>query len=337
MPANRVAPKMKIVNYLGIIGLVVFAYIIYSIGSVQIVESILGLDPFFFCLALLVLVPSVAIKAWRQCLLADVFGPRLGFPDSARIWIIGFFFSVISPGKAGNVVKSVYFKETLGLPMGKGLSVVVVERFFDIVILLLFVLLGLGGLSFYFLPGIDLLLPLALVFAGLALLAFLLAKKNAVLIFARPVYRHLVPKRFGPMLKAGFHQFFEGIDAYKSRRLVMLKVGAISVLSWFVAIAMCYLIALSLHIDVPFSYLFMVIPVVNLLSILPIAFSGIGTREASLVFFLGLVGVPAGTAVSFSLLIFLSDLLLGLVGWLIMQGQKNPNLKKNFFSKAKGN
>jgi len=317
---------MKIMRYLGLIGLAVFLYIVYAIGPGQIAGAFLRLDPVLFALALLALIPSVLAKAYRQCLLVNIFGPRLGLIDSAKIWLIGFFFSVISPGKSGNVIKSFYFKKKPGIPTGKGLSAVVIERFLDVAILFAFVLVSIIGLSFFFTAQADLLAPTVFLFVLFLLLAFVFTKKNIAILFARPFYRHFVPKKYGPRLRGAFHHFFEGVGIYKSKKLLLLEAIGLSVFSWSVAIFQCYLIALSLQINVSFAYLFMVIPIVNLLSILPIAFSGIGTRELSIVFFFGLIGISPGLAVSYSLLVFALDIVAGFAGWLLTFSEKTDIL-----------
>ena len=69
-------------------------------------------------------------------------------------------------------------------------------------------------------------------------------------------------------------------------------------------IASVYLLALSLDINITFFDIAWMRSAINILTMLPFSFAGLGIREVSLVFFLGNYGVKADTAMAYSLLIF---------------------------------
>jgi len=62
------------------------------------------------------------------------------------------------------------------------------------------------------------------------------------------------------------------------------------------------MVAQALSLDVPFGYLLICIPLINILSSLPISFGGLGVREGSCVMFLSLVGIPSERALAFGVL-----------------------------------
>jgi hypothetical protein len=318
---------MRLIHFLGLIGAAIFVWIIYSIGASQIIESVSMLDPFLFSIALLFFVPIIALKAAKQAMLVNALAGHLSFFDSARIWLIGFFFSTISPGRSGDLLKSTYFVEKAGLQLGRGLTAVVVERFLDLVVLFLFGLFGFFVVSLYFILETSFLVPLLFAFVLFLAAAFAFTKKRIVLFFLLPFYRLFVPKKLKGKAQLGFHDFFEGIAVYRRRKMFLLKITGLTALIWFIGITQYYFITLSLHMNVPFYYLFAMMPIIELLTILPIAFSGLGTREAGLVFFLGLIGISAKTAVGFSLLILLTALLLACCGLACMRSEKKAKLR----------
>jgi uncharacterized protein (TIRG00374 family) len=71
--------------------------------------------------------------------------------------------------------------------------------------------------------------------------------------------------------------------------LALLKIGA------------DYLIARSLGFDIPFTVFFVVVPLVVVLTQLPVSISGIGVRESGYAGLFALLGLPAGDAVAISL------------------------------------
>ena len=77
------------------------------------------------------------------------------------------------------------------------------------------------------------------------------------------------------------------------------------------------LLAWALDLDVPVSFFFIFVPVVNILGMLPVSFSGIGIREGGYWFFLAQVGVAKATAVALGLLSSGVVLVNGLSGGLV--------------------
>jgi len=313
---------MRVIKYLGVIGLAIFTYILWATGPEKILQNFLGLDPFFLLLTVFVLVVTILFKAYKQTLLVNAFGAKFGLVDSAKIWLIGFFFATITPGKSGDFIKSFYISEKTSLPLGKCLTSVVVERFFDVLVLFILGFSGIVFLSSSIVFHVDLILPLGLFFLTFLALVWLFTRKGFLRFAMKPFFNYLVPERFRHKLRISFHQFFEGLSVYKSKKFLMLWVFLLTILLWFFAVAQYFLIAFSLHAMIPFFFLLAIMPLVELLSILPISFSGIGTREASLVFFLSLLAIDANTAVSFSLLIFFFAIALGLVGFIFLSGEK---------------
>ncbi len=313
---------MKYIKYFGLVGLAVFAYIIWAIGIDNIIQSFLQMNLLLFAIALLILVPIILLKAYKQSLLVNGFGVKLGILDSAKIWLIGFFFSIITPGKSGDVIKCVYISDKTTVSVGKGLLAVVVERFFDVAVLFALTLLGIFVMSSFLIFDVDLFIPILAIFLLFLACTYLLTKKNLVFVVFRPFYRFFIPKRFNEKIKGGLDEFFDGVKIYKSKKGLMLKAGLLTVLLWVISAIQYYVLALSLNIPISFEYLFLIMPIVNLLGILPIAFNGIGTREFSLVFFFALVSLPASSAVSFSLLVFIATILLGVPGFLLTLGEK---------------
>jgi len=87
-----------------------------------------------------------------------------------------------------------------------------------------------------------------------------------------------------------------------------------------------------LHIDVSLGYMALILPMLTLVEIIPISISGLGTREAAVIYFFGIVGIddPA-QSVAFALMYVLLGLyavaLVGLFAWLFMPRSLREKLK----------
>jgi len=75
-----------------------------------------------------------------------------------------------------------------------------------------------------------------------------------------------------------------------------------------------YLVGLSLGLEVSLEYYFLSVPIIWLVTMLPISINGIGVREGGFVLFFTAVGVSTADALLLSLLTFAQLLLIGLLG-----------------------
>ena len=78
-----------------------------------------------------------------------------------------------------------------------------------------------------------------------------------------------------------------------------------------------WLIGLALSIDVPPAYYFIFVPMVSLLTLLPISVNGMGVREGGVALFLVPFGVPQSTAVTLAFLWFAVFAVGGLLGGVV--------------------
>jgi hypothetical protein len=78
------------------------------------------------------------------------------------------------------------------------------------------------------------------------------------------------------------------------------------------------LVAHALGLSVPFWYLMLFIPLVHMLSALPLSLGGVGVREGGYVVFLAFIGIDQNEAVAFGLLWTALVFAAGLVGGLIL-------------------
>jgi glycosyltransferase 2 family protein len=82
-------------------------------------------------------------------------------------------------------------------------------------------------------------------------------------------------------------------------------------------VAIVWLIGMGLGVPIPFAYCCVLVPMVSLITMLPIGINGIGLREQSMVIFLAPIAVPESLAVSLSLLWFAVSLAVSLLGGLV--------------------
>ena len=97
-----------------------------------------------------------------------------------------------------------------------------------------------------------------------------------------------------------------------SSRLIVIAL--VCVVRHLLALLSTFLLARALDINVSILMLAFMRLCLDLLLMLPVSLSGLGVRELSYVFLLGLVSVPAGEAVALALAVYAKGLLFALFG-----------------------
>jgi uncharacterized protein (TIRG00374 family) len=234
----------------------------------------------------------------------------LSLLESVRLFVAGFPLAV-TPGKAGEALKGVWLHNRAGVPIARGVTVVLAERISDGLAVLTLSTLGVIAYPRYW-PAFA------------AVLAMLLAV--IVISQIRPLALAMI--RFSERLpiigKWSHHleEFYEGAYALFRPRAMLIAVALGSV-AWLGEGVGLYLVLLGLGVPAGVELLAAAVfvlsfsTVVGAVSTLP---GGLGASEASIAAMLGLIVLrPAGTSAAATLLIRFATLwfgvALGLVVW----------------------
>ena len=238
---------------------------------------------------------------------------RVSLPSRMNVAIFAAGLSMtVSPGKFGEVLKSVFIRQVNGAPIARTAPAVVAERVTDATGMVTWGLLG--ALAFSFGPG-ALLLFMALTAAGVAVLR----SKRLSLLAERMLLKLPLLHRLAPHLE-DFHGASNELLATRP-----LIIGtAISLCSWGVEILAVYLCVVGIGAGTPFLvvvFIFAVGSIAGGVSMLP---GGIGAAEAGMAGMFGTVaGLSGGTSVALTFVIRLATLwfatLIGVVGLLLVR------------------
>jgi glycosyltransferase 2 family protein len=225
---------------------------------------------------------------------------------NAAVFVAGLSMT-ISPGKLGEVLKSVFVRQSSGAPVARTAPAVVAERATD----------GTGMVAWGFLGAFALGLgpETMVVFLAVAALGIaVLRSKRLSLLAERVLLKLPLLDRLAPHLE-GFHASSNELLAARP-----LLVGTvISILSWGLECLAVYLCAVGLGADVSFLLVVFVFATSSLIGVLSMLPGGIGAVEAGLaVQFRVLAGLSDGLAGALTLVIRLATLwfatLVGIVG-----------------------
>src|SRR5215218_3518603 len=271
-------------------------YLILAVLS-DLGELAAALDSFDYALipAILGLVAlSYVVRFFRWTYYLRVLKVSVPMGINAAIFTSGLSMT-ISPGKLGEVLKSVFVRNVTGAPIARTAPAVVAERATD----------GTGMVLWGFLGAFALNLP------PWTMLAFL-----ALAVFGIAVLRS---KRLALHLGD-----FQGASNELLATRPLLVGTAISFFSWGLECTGVYLCAVGLGVDRPFLLIVFVFAVSSLLGVLSMLPGGIGAVEAGLYGqFVTVANLSTGVAGALTLIIRLATLwfatLLGICGLLLVR------------------
>jgi uncharacterized protein (TIRG00374 family) len=266
------------------------------------------------CCALIVNGIAIVMKSFKWKLIVSTLKKEISLSLSIRAFLIGFSFSVLTPAKLGDFVRAFYIRDEQ-CNLGKALSSVVTDRLIDIVTLFSIAFVGILVFSFVFHKEILSASLLFILAVAIASAVYIVTNKQLLTRLLRPFFNIFIPHHHKKTVSEYYHDFFSGLSVFFQNKKIFFLVIIVGLVSWFPPIVYAWLLALSLGIGVELTFFVLVIPIISLLDLLPISISGIGTRDAALIFLFGLQGIPPESAVAFSLLyLFMSYWLVALIG-----------------------
>jgi uncharacterized protein (TIRG00374 family) len=289
-------------------GLALLVFLIARLDLDRIREVIRTADPWLIGLSMLGVVPLILIKTvrWQGLLRAQAI--RLATWPALLAYFGSLFIGFLTPGRLGEFIKAVHVSR-------EAFSSVLADRLFDLYALLLvgsaaLLSLALNGQEIVVLAALALMLILPLV-GFLHEMTFAWIQRFGVR-FGVLGRRLLGERGILPEVRAGLLQLTW------ARFLVAV---ILTILAYGVFFGQCYLLACALDLSVGFGPVTFAVALGSLITLVPISISGLGTREAAMIAYLDSAGVQAESAISFSLLVFVTFYvaggLIGAVAWWI--------------------
>ena len=274
----------------------------WDTGDICELFSARSIPPLFFALFCLLLSNFTGCLQWK--LLLDRQDVRMGYAHLVKLYFVGLFFNNFMPGNVGGDVKKVYDVRMQGdqKTVGGGLTATFFDRLFGLFFLNVLALL-VGLLFFVYDPAERLfLLPSFWVFLGFCALLAGLFSKRLGRIFAWFTGR-LLP------VSAQVRVF----QNYRNPKL-WLNITVLSAVTQGLRVIVHYFCGLAIGLDIDVSWYFFFIPMVAVVSALPISIGGFGPRELLAQSLFERIGVSGLASVMVQLLAYLVSLLVSLVG-----------------------
>jgi uncharacterized protein (TIRG00374 family) len=222
-----------------------------------------------------------------------------------RFYFIGSFFNNFMPGNVGGDLKKIYdIKQNSSETVGAAVSATVLDRLCGLYALCGFAIV-VGVAFFWKTPSQKyFLLPSLLIFLGFSLgLCMLFSRRFGNLLFGKIL----------SFLGSRFLHLHRRFQAFKTKKL-FAQLIALSTVTQSLRIISHYFCALSILVDISISWYFYYIPLVAIVSALPISMAGFGPREFAAQTLFVRAGVGSMEAVMTQLLAYGANLIVSLLG-----------------------
>jgi len=99
--------KKLLTALMPLVGLSIFAVIVYRTGFHRIMATLTAINPRDLVWAPLLVLAIMLVRGARWHYVIRSLGIEYGLARSATVWAIGFFASSVTPAKAGDAVRAV--------------------------------------------------------------------------------------------------------------------------------------------------------------------------------------------------------------------------------------
>lgn len=277
--------KYRLFQLFKLVGILLFVWIIGRIDRTLLLSHLRGINiPSLIGVTLLIGVLYV-VKTARWHALVHSAGLKPSFYESWKIYNIGIFLAILTPAKIGEMGRAAYLKNA-GMHGGTALTLVLIDRIMDMIVIAAIAVAGVGVLF-----GEIWFAGCLIAGCTICILAYVLWKKT---VKFRQTWLLFTSKLTEPDMAATLLGW--------------------TLLGWTVYFVWAVLLARIIGIDVPTITLVAGFTITGIVSLLPVAPSGLGTRDAVLLAILAPYGVASEQAVALAFLMFATIIVSSVIG-----------------------
>jgi len=304
-PKPMKLPRRFVSRSFAVVGVSValYAVLALALGWGEMRDRLASFPPLLLLPLAGLTLANYGMRYWRWETYLRALDVHLPPAASLKLYFATYVM-VITPGKIGEVFKAGILRERFGTSLARGLPAVLAERIFDFLAVFILAVLGV-----FFWPG-----PLTGLTTGLILSA---AVPVVLVLSSRPgIRRRLVDRAArAPVLsryRVGLDESLASFAALSGWRIgagtLVLSTGA-----WFAECLGMWLVCRGLGFPLSpaeATFVYAAGTLVGSLTFLP---GGLGGTEATIIWLLGTIGMPAVQAAAAALLIRLFTLWLAVV------------------------
>ena len=274
---------------------------------------------FLYAITYFLVYPWFGILRWKK-LVSICY--QIRFLKAAKIYFFGEGLNLMLPSKLGDLSKAAFLKRYKICPLPYANGTVIYEKILDLLSIVTIFLVSFFFKEDFTLNNQDQIFTSIFILFLCILIIFNLHRSGNVIESLAPVkYRNVV---------LSIIKFLKFFKILKQNLFSIFLFLLFSILFWAGHIFQIYLFILAANIDITYTQVLLYMPVVLIISLIPVSIAGFGTREISLLYFFEGLTSPENIVLA-SLMISLRYFIPGFLGLslLLLLGEQPFKQKKS--------
>lgn len=281
----------------------------------EILEALRGANYGWLIPGVAIYFVSVWFRSWRWRFLLRG-SKRVPVGRLFPVVVIGYAGNNLLPFRLGEVLRAYLLWRRERINIGTSLTTAVLERLFDGLTMVLFVLFGLLFVPLSAFLSRLVIVASAVFFGALVIFLVLASRPQLLHRIAHGLIETLTPERFRQSLLGLVEGVIAGLESLRSGRDVLVIFG-VTLCIWILETMIHWLVSFAFDLQVLYPGIVLMGGVINLLTALPSLPGYIGTFEGGGIQVLEALGAPSAAAASYVVvlhaLLLLPVTLLGLI------------------------
>lgn len=289
-------------------------------------KTLMNIKVTFVLISISVFLIGYIVKASRWVFLLRPIDRNISLRTSAPAFFISFAANNLLPLRAGELIRAIVIGHKRKISKSAALGTVFMERVADGLGLLLILAFCLFFIRF---PGWAKIIgyfAFLLFFSLVLVVVFSVYKRNSLLkLFDR--FLSLFPSKISIFFHRITDSFFEGFSSVKDFR-TLIVIFVLTIIVWGVEALMYFILALSFDFNLSYINCLFVLSILNLGIIIPSGPSYLGPFELFCVKSLGVFDITQSRALSYTLVLHISQFIPIVTAGLIFLWIEGLSLKK---------
>jgi glycosyltransferase 2 family protein len=266
------------------------------------------LNFYYLVLSFFIIYAGILISSIKWKMLIGMLGIDLTVYKAFSAYCSGMFFNSFFPTTIGGDIVRAKLVHNTERPFDKNLVSIIFERYLGMIALAFFLFAGsITGLF----TGYSLIVVLPGIAVSVAILA------TSVIFFLLRKHIAINNKFFNYRFTKPLIKYYEAFVVYRQFSKVTLKALIMSFAFQILSILYIFTVIKAFNENVPIVYLFIMVPLITIISALPLSVNGIGLREVSYIYFFESIGFSAAFGIAVSFLVFTSLLVINSMGGIV--------------------
>ncbi len=294
-----------------IVSIVFITVLLLNSDIKQVYNQLRSINIFYFIICIILYLFGQIVSAYKWKLLSEAIGFKNKLKNYIDFYFIGMYFNLFLPTTIGGDVAKGYYlsKSDEKKRKSPALYTILAERFTGVVIII-----WMATITVFLPTGST--VPLSF--------KLLMTLLTCMVLFLTPIFPIFMEKTMGH--KNLIKKILDDTNVYWKSPKLIFRALIWSFVFHAIIIFIHILIGLALGLKIPVLYYLIVYPMTAIVGFIPVAFNGIGPREATYIYFLKLIGINSSSALAFSILWFAIVLVSSSFGGIFYLKRKQEKL-----------